>query len=73
MNFLCRGKKRRGLAYKGTSTEDGGYLIEDDKRLRLAPAAMAARVPEDEVQEVTIEMKEETNKPSGTFVYGKKS
>lgn len=65
-NLRYRGKKRRGLAYKETSKEDNGFLIQEDKRWRLAPTAMAARAPEDEVQEVTIEMREEKTPPSGT-------
>lgn len=52
------------MAYKATSTEDGGYLIED-KRWSLPTAAKTARAPEDEVQEITIEMKEEKAIPSG--------
>lgn len=65
--LICRGKKRRGLAYKDSSAGYDGYLIED-KRWRLAPTAMGGTVPEDEVQEVTIEMKEENAKPSGTTI-----
>jgi len=65
-----RGKKRRGLAYKETSKEDNGFLIQEDKRWRLAPTAMAARAPEDEVQEVTIEMREEKTPPSGIISFG---
>lgn len=63
--MLIRGKKRGHLAYKGTSTEDGGYLIEEDKRWTLPQTIIPARVPEDEVQEVTIEMTEEKGKPLG--------
>ncbi|XP_022783430.1 coadhesin-like [Stylophora pistillata] len=66
-----RGKKRKGLAAfrEETSTEeDGGYLIEDgeSKRRNLPAVAMVPRVPkvdkvpEDEVQEVSIEMKEDS-------------
>lgn len=57
-------------AYKETTSEDG-YLIEDDnKAWRLPAAAMVPTVPrvktpEDEVQEVSIEMTEEHLKPSG--------
>lgn len=64
-----RGKKSKGLtAFSETSTEeDGGYLIEDGESKRWNPRAvpMVARapkvdkVPEDEVQEVSIEMKED--------------
>lgn len=66
-NLHLRGKKRKGLAYKATSTEDGGYLIED-KRWSLPTAAKTATAPEDEVQEITIEMKEEKAIPSGNKI-----
>ena len=70
-SFILRGKKRKGLAAfrEETSTEeDGGYLIEDgeSKRRNLPAVAMVPRVPkvdkvpEDEVQEVSIEMKEDS-------------
>ena len=63
--MLIRGKKRGHLAYKGTYAEDDGYLIEEDKRWTLPQTVIPARVPEDEVQEVTIEMTEEKGKPLG--------
>jgi len=71
-----RGKKRKGLAaFKDTSSEDG-YLIEEDgnKAWRGPAAAMAptvARVktPEDEVQEVSIEMTDDV-KPLGVIQFG---
>ena len=59
-------------AFKETTSEDG-YLIEDDnKAWRLPAAAMVPTVPrvktpEDEVQEVSIEMTEEHVKPLGTI------
>jgi len=46
--------------------DEGGYLIEQDQRWKVPPAAMATRPAEDEVQEITIEMREE-NKPFGTL------
>ena len=63
----CRGKKKRGLVYKDTSLEDDGYLIDDEKRWTLGSTAMTPipRAPEDEVQEVTIEMKEDDAPPLG--------
>ncbi|KAL9959837.1 hypothetical protein ACROYT_G033195 [Oculina patagonica] len=70
-----RGKKRKGLAaYKDTSTEDGYLIEEDNKAWRLPAAAMAPTVPrvktpEDEVQEVSIEMTEDF-KPSGVIQFG---
>ena len=60
-----RGKKRGRLAYKGTYNEDDGYLIEEDKRWTLPQTVIPATIPEDEVQEVTIEMTEEKGKPLG--------
>jgi len=71
-----KGKKRKGLAaFKDTSSEDG-YLIEEDgnKAWRLPAAAMAPTVPrvktpEDEVQEVSIEMTEDV-KPLGVIQFG---
>ena len=73
--MFLRGKKRKGLAaYKDTSSEDG-YLIEEDgnKAWKLPAAAMMPTVPrvktpEDEVQEVSIEMTEENVKPLGTIL-----
>lgn len=72
--MFLRGKKRKGLAaFKDTSAEDG-YLIEEDgnKAWRLPAAAMAQAVPrvktpEDEVQEVSIEMTDDV-KPLGTML-----
>lgn len=72
--MFLRGKKRNGLAaFKDTSAEDG-YLIEEDgnKAWRLPAAAMAPAVPrvktpEDEVQEVSIEMTDDV-KPLGTML-----
>ena len=68
--MALRGKKSKGLtAFSETYTEeDGGYLIEDGESKRWNPRAvpMVARapkvdkVPEDEVQEVSIEMKEDS-------------
>lgn len=67
-----RGKKKRGLVYKDTSLEDDGYLIDDEKRWTLGSTAMTPipRAPEDEVQEVTIEMKEDDAPPLGVIQFG---
>ena len=63
-------------AFKETSTEDGGYLIEDGrdtKRWSIPAVAMVPtvpkveKVPEDEVQEISIEMKEDGAKPLGNY------
>lgn len=61
--LLFRGKKRKGLA--------ATYLIEDDvdNRWILMPPFMASKlkpVAESEIQEVTVEIAEETPKVSGT-------
>ena len=72
--LFLRGKKRKGLAaFRDTSSEDG-YLIEEDgnKAWRGPAAAMAPTVPrvktpEDEVQEVSIEMTDDV-KPLGTVL-----
>lgn len=69
--IFVRGKKRKGLtAYRHTWIDDtDGYLIEDlDKRWRLPAVDIVSSVqavPEDEIQEVTVEMGNENPKPSG--------
>lgn len=71
--LFLRGKKRKGLAaFKDTSAEDGYLIEEDNKAWRMPAAAMAPTVPrvktpEDEVQEVSIEMTEDV-KPLGTML-----
>ena len=64
---ISRGKKRKGLVYRERSIEDDGYLINDEKRWTLgsAPMTPVPRVREDEIQEVTIEMKEDNEQPLG--------
>lgn len=64
---FSRGKKRNGLVYRERSIEDDGYLINDEKRWTLgsAPMTPVPRVREDEIQEVTIEMKEDSEQPLG--------
>lgn len=60
-NLIFRGKKRKGLSQR--------YLIEDDadKRWILMPTGVPSRpVPENEIQEVVVEIGEENAKPSGT-------
>lgn len=67
-----RGKKRKGLVYRERSIEDDGYLINDEKRWTLgsAPMTPVPRVREDEIQEVTIEMKEDNEQPLGVIQFG---
>ena len=70
-SMFVRGKKRKGLtAYRHTWIDDtDGYLIENlDKRWRLPAVDIVSSVqdvPEDEIQEVTVEMGNENPKPSG--------
>ena len=73
--LLCRGKKRRGLtAFRHTWMDDpDGYLIESlEKRWRLPSADImtaAKSVPQDEIQEVIVDMQDENFKPSGKFAH----
>ena len=67
-----RGEKRKGLTDYRRHTwidETDGYLIEDlDKRWRMPAVDIVSSVqavPEDEIQEVTVEMGNENPKPSG--------
>lgn len=71
-----RGKKRRGLtAFRHTWMDDtDGYLIENlEKRWRLPSADImtaAKSVPQDEIQEVIVDMQDENFKPSGVIQFG---
>lgn len=67
--MFIRGKKKKGLtAFRHTWIDDtDGYLVDDlDKRWRLPSVDLVARAPEDEIQEVAVEMGNENPKPSGT-------
>lgn len=75
-----RGKKRKGLtAYRRHTwiDETDGYLIGDlDKRWRLPAVDIVSSVqavPEDEIQEVTVEMGNENPKPSGMLTNGQQN
>ena len=49
-----------------------GYLIESLKRWRLPSADImtaAKSVPQDEIQEVIVDMQDENFKPSGKFAH----
>ena len=62
INTLCRGKKRKGITHS--------FLVEDegDERWVWFPAEIALgqnHGQENEVQEVVVDIGEETGKPTG--------